>query len=119
MTIAHRWNSGEQTIPMRYGTIVGELIRRSSALETPARLALEASYSTACIWPSLPTEMARCTGGEVRAVHRRGPGSKFPPLQSAAEPPRPGLSLSQTISMAWKDFGDSHNSRDTVLWPVT
>ena len=45
MTIAHRWNSGEQTIPMRYGTKVGELIRRSSALETPAYLALEASCS--------------------------------------------------------------------------
>ena len=39
MTIAHHWNSGEQTIPMRYGTAIEELIRRSSALETPPNLA--------------------------------------------------------------------------------
>ena len=45
MTIAHRWNAGEQTISMRYGTTVGELIRRSSALETPPYLAHATSNS--------------------------------------------------------------------------
>ena len=45
MTIAHHWNSGEQTIPMRYGTAIEELIRRSSALETPPNLAHPTSDS--------------------------------------------------------------------------
>ena len=39
MTIAHHWNSGEQTIPMRYGRAIEELIRRSSQGETPPHLA--------------------------------------------------------------------------------
>ena len=45
MTIAHHWNSGEQTIPTSYGTAVEELIRRSSTLETGTRLALSTGYS--------------------------------------------------------------------------
>ena len=51
MTIAHRWNSGEQTIPMRYGTAVGELIRRSSALESGPRLAHAKTNSTIAAYP--------------------------------------------------------------------
>ena len=45
-TIARRWNSGEQTIPTRYGTVIEELIRRSSALETPPNLAHATSDSS-------------------------------------------------------------------------
>eukprot|EP01043_Picozoa_sp_COSAG02_P045409 COSAG02_NODE_4146_length_5717_cov_3.929690_7_plen_38_part_00 len=37
MTIAHHWNAGEQTIPMRYGRAVEELIRRSSEYESGGR----------------------------------------------------------------------------------
>ena len=37
-TIAHHWNAEEQTIPTGYGRAVGELIRRSYALETPPDL---------------------------------------------------------------------------------
>ena len=49
-SIAHHWNSGEQTIPTRYGTAVEELIRRSSTPETGTRLALSTGYrSTVCI----------------------------------------------------------------------
>ena len=48
MTIAHHWNSEEQTIPTGYGRAVGELIRRSYALETPPYLAHAESNSTGC-----------------------------------------------------------------------
>ena len=39
MTIAHHWNAEEQTIPMRYGRAIEELICTSSAAETGAHLA--------------------------------------------------------------------------------
>ena len=58
MTIAHHWNSEEQTIPTRYGTAVEELIRRSSTLETGTRLALSTGDST-----SQPFEINTLTGG--------------------------------------------------------
>ena len=44
-TIAHHWNAEEQTIPTGYGRAVGELIRRSYALETPPDLAHAKSNS--------------------------------------------------------------------------
>ena len=39
MTTAHHWKSGEQTIPMRYGRAIEELIRRSAERESPPHLA--------------------------------------------------------------------------------
>ena len=45
-TIAHHWNAEEQTIPLRYGRAIEELICRSSALETPPNLAHATSDRT-------------------------------------------------------------------------
>ena len=53
MTIAHHWNAGEQTIPMRYGRAVEELIRRSSEYESGGRLAHDTSHSTGSLMASV------------------------------------------------------------------
>ena len=65
MTIAHRWNAGEQTISMRYGTTVGELIRRSSALETPPYLA----HATSNISSTLSSDRQRAPDAQSESQH--------------------------------------------------
>ena len=61
MTIAHHWNSEEQTIPMRYGRAIEELICTSSALETGAHLA------------HLTSNSSRLTiGGDLTSIHTVG-----------------------------------------------
>ena len=69
MTIAHHWNSGEQTIPMRYGTAIEELIRRSSALETPPNLAHATSdRSSTCSGRNSSSVFGNC--GRTERHHR-------------------------------------------------
>ena len=76
MTIAHHWNSGEQTIPMRYGTAIEELIRRSSALETPPNLAHPTSDSR-YVWRGSTHPRSKRTNAPQKDRGRVQPQPKY------------------------------------------